>query len=186
MTNKCTIISQIITLLHISILLCHPQGIHSLYLPTKIPWAEIRLCLLRASKCCFILYNKPTHEQLFHKLSHSYMFRHYCVILREFIVCTFPLKYPGLRCSCVFCVRVNVVLFCTINQQMHNCHKLSHSYMFRNYCVILREFIVCTFPLKYPGLRCGCVFCVQVNVVLFFTINQHMHNHIITYITHKR
>jgi len=27
-TNKCTIISQIITLLHVSTLLCHPQGAH--------------------------------------------------------------------------------------------------------------------------------------------------------------
>jgi len=26
MTNKCTIISQIITLLHVSTLSCHPQG----------------------------------------------------------------------------------------------------------------------------------------------------------------
>jgi len=27
MTNKCTIISQIITLLHVSTLSCHPQGV---------------------------------------------------------------------------------------------------------------------------------------------------------------
>ena len=30
----------------------------------------------------------PTNAQLFHKLSHSYMFRHYCVILRELVVST--------------------------------------------------------------------------------------------------
>jgi len=29
MTNKCTIISQIITLLHVSTLSCHPQGARS-------------------------------------------------------------------------------------------------------------------------------------------------------------
>jgi len=29
-----------------------------------------------------ILYNEPTNAQLFHKLSHSYKFRHYRVILR--------------------------------------------------------------------------------------------------------
>jgi len=29
MANKCTIISQIITLLHISTLSCHPQGVRS-------------------------------------------------------------------------------------------------------------------------------------------------------------
>jgi len=32
MTNKCTIISQIITLLQVSTLLCHPQGARSQYL----------------------------------------------------------------------------------------------------------------------------------------------------------
>jgi len=32
MTNKCTIISQIITLLHVSTLLCHPQGAYNQYL----------------------------------------------------------------------------------------------------------------------------------------------------------
>ena len=92
--NRCIIISQIITLvLHVSTLLCHPQGVRSLYLATKIHWAEMESCLLRASKyCCFfILYNEPTDAQLFHKLSHCcYMFRHYCLILREFVVSAFP------------------------------------------------------------------------------------------------
>jgi len=32
MTNKCTIISQIITLLHVSTLPCHPQGACNQYL----------------------------------------------------------------------------------------------------------------------------------------------------------
>ena len=32
MTNKCTIISQIITLLHVSTLSCHPQGAGNQYL----------------------------------------------------------------------------------------------------------------------------------------------------------
>jgi hypothetical protein len=32
MTNKCTIISQIITLLHVSTLSCHPQGTFNQYL----------------------------------------------------------------------------------------------------------------------------------------------------------
>jgi len=31
-TNKCTIISQIVTLLHVSTLLCHPQGACNQYL----------------------------------------------------------------------------------------------------------------------------------------------------------
>ena len=34
---------------------------------------------------------RPTNEQLIDKLSHSYIFRHYCVILREFVVCTLPI-----------------------------------------------------------------------------------------------
>ena len=34
MTNKCTIISQIITLLHVSTLSCHPQGACNQYLPS--------------------------------------------------------------------------------------------------------------------------------------------------------
>jgi hypothetical protein len=33
MTNKCTIISQIITLLHVSTLSCHPQGTFNLLAP---------------------------------------------------------------------------------------------------------------------------------------------------------
>ena len=33
----------------------------------------------------------PTNAQLIDKLSHSsYMFRHYCVIIREFVVSTLP------------------------------------------------------------------------------------------------
>jgi len=42
MTNKCTIISQIIILLHVSALLCHPQGACNQYLAT----------LHRYFKCC--------------------------------------------------------------------------------------------------------------------------------------
>jgi len=34
MTNKCTIISQIVTLLHVSTLPCHPQGACNQYLPS--------------------------------------------------------------------------------------------------------------------------------------------------------
>jgi len=33
----------------------------------------------------------PTNAQLFHKLSHSYMFRHYRVILRELVINTLPI-----------------------------------------------------------------------------------------------
>jgi len=36
----------------------------------------------------FVLW--PTNTQLFHKLSHFYMFRHYCVILRQSVINTLP------------------------------------------------------------------------------------------------
>jgi len=38
--------------------------------------------------CYFVLW--LTNAQLFHKLTHSYMFRHYCFILRELAINTFP------------------------------------------------------------------------------------------------
>jgi len=42
----------------------------------------------------FILYNdqqmRNYYAQLFNKFSHSYMFRHYRVILREFVINTLP------------------------------------------------------------------------------------------------
>ena len=37
-----------------------------------------------------ILHNEPTNAQLIDRLSHSYMFRHYCAILSEFVVSTLP------------------------------------------------------------------------------------------------
>jgi len=40
MTNKCTIISQIITLLHVSTLFCHPEGAYNQY------FAKLLLLLL--------------------------------------------------------------------------------------------------------------------------------------------
>ena len=37
---------------------------------------------------CFVLW--PANAKLFHKLSHSYMFRHYRVIFRELVINTLP------------------------------------------------------------------------------------------------
>jgi len=43
-----------------------------------------------------ILYKEPTNAQLIDRLSHSsYMFRHYCVILEEFVVSTL-LSYTSM------------------------------------------------------------------------------------------
>jgi len=69
-TNKCTIISQILTLLHVSAQSCHPQGACNQYLAKLLA----RYWLLW-----------PTNAQLFHKLSHSYIFRHYRITLRELV-----------------------------------------------------------------------------------------------------
>jgi hypothetical protein len=64
MTNKCTIISQIITLLHVSAVSCHPQEACNQYLA-------------------------KLHKFVQHIISiSSYMFRPYYVILREFVVST--------------------------------------------------------------------------------------------------
>jgi len=43
MTNKCTIISQIITLLHVSTLSCHPQGACNEYLNYKLYYHQLHL-----------------------------------------------------------------------------------------------------------------------------------------------
>ena len=90
-TNKCTIISQIITLLHVSTLSCLSQGACNQYLAK----------LHKYFKCifyCFVLW--PTNAQLFHKLSHSYTFRHYRVILREPVINTLP-RYTSISNAAV-------------------------------------------------------------------------------------
>jgi len=72
-TNNGTIISQIITFLHFSTLSCHHQGACNQYFAKLVG----RYWLLW-----------PTNAQLFHKLSHTYMFRHYRVILTELVTNT--------------------------------------------------------------------------------------------------
>ena len=73
----------------------------------------------------------PTNGQLSHKLSHScYMFRHYCDILREFVINV----SQNNSASFYFAQWPNNALLS---------HKLSQScYMFRHYCDILREFVI--------------------------------------------
>jgi len=48
--------------------------------------------------CYFVLW--PTNAQLFHKLSHSYMFRHYRIILREPVINTLP-SYTSISYAAV-------------------------------------------------------------------------------------
>jgi len=80
-TNKCTIISQIITPLHVSTLSCHPQGACNQYLAKLHKY-----------------FKRPINTQLSHKLSHSYMFRHSRVILRELVTNTLP-SYTSIFCT---------------------------------------------------------------------------------------
>ena len=70
-----TIISQIITLLHVSTLSCHPQPSWNQY-------------LAKLNQYLVLWTNKRT--QIFHKLSHCYMFRHYRIILRQPEINTLP------------------------------------------------------------------------------------------------
>ena len=52
---------------------------------TNRPYFNTRVCFLF---CIFIILYYDQHAQLFHKLSHSFMFRHYRVILSELIINT--------------------------------------------------------------------------------------------------
>jgi len=61
-----TTISQIITLLHVSTLSCHPQAAFNQYLAKLHQY--------------FVLWTKKCTPQ-FHKLSHCYIFGHYCAII---------------------------------------------------------------------------------------------------------
>ena len=95
MTNKCTIISQIITLLHGSTLSCHPQTACNQYLATLQQY--FNTCTVHLLLFC-TLTNKCT--QLFHKLSHCHMFRHYRVILRQPAINTLP-RYTSISSAAV-------------------------------------------------------------------------------------
>ena len=88
---------------------------------------------------CFVQW--PTNSQLFHKLSHCYMFRHYRVILRQLVINTLP-SYTIISIP-VPCILYYSVL-CPTNSQLF--HKLSHCYMFRHYRVILRQLVINTLP----------------------------------------
>ena len=85
----------------------------------------------------FVLW--PNNAQLFRKLSHCYMFRHYRVILRQPVINTLP-SYTSISIP-VPCIFYCFALWPT-NAQLF--HKLSHCYMFRHYRVILRQPVTLT------------------------------------------
>jgi len=103
----------------------------------------------------------PINAQLFHKLSHCYMFRHYRVILRELVTNTLP-SYSSISNATVG----NTVLYFALwptNAQLF--HKLSHCYMFRHYRVILRQPVINTLP-SYTSISNAAV----GNTVLYFAL----------------
>jgi len=51
-------------------------------------YQQVILKLVLCIFCYFVQW--PKKSQLIEKLSHSYMFRHYRIILREFVVSTLP------------------------------------------------------------------------------------------------
>ena len=162
-----TIISQIITLLHVSTLLCNTQGTCN----------QCFQYMYRAFLLFCAINNKCT--QLFHKLSHCYMFRLYCVILRELVINAFKIctvhfyyfvlsptnahnyftNYHTATCFDTIVsssgsllsmlskhVHVHLLLFCAVTNKCTKLfHKLSHCYMFRLYRVILRELVINAF-----------------------------------------
>ena len=78
-----------------------------------------RFFVLNITKCCqgivFILYNEPTNAQLIDKLLYcSYMFRHYCVIIRELAVSTL-LSYISMSMqSVVIQFKTSHIFYCFI------------------------------------------------------------------------
>jgi hypothetical protein len=86
---------------------------------------------------------RPTNAQLFHKLSHSYMFRYYPVILREPVINSLP-SYTSISNAAVGNRVYNYFLIRPTNAQLF--HKLSHSYMFRHYRIIFRQPVINTLP----------------------------------------
>ena len=137
---KCTTISQIITMLHVSTLLCHPQ-MHNYFTNYH-------------NATCFDTIMSSSNAHLFHKLSQCYVFRHYCVIFKCTIISQIitMLHVSTLLCHLqmhnYFTNYHNATCFDTIvtssNAQLF--HKLSHCYMFRHYCVILRKLVINTSP----------------------------------------
>jgi len=68
-------------------------GMLLILLPKYINWGMLHVAsiILIHVPCIFYYFVLwPTNAQLFHKLSHSYMFRHYRVILSELTINTLP------------------------------------------------------------------------------------------------
>jgi len=64
-------------------------------------WVITLIILIYVQRIFYYFVLRPTNAQLpvFHKLSHSYMFRHYRVILWELIINTLP-NYTSISKQC--------------------------------------------------------------------------------------
>jgi len=103
---------------------------------------------------------RPTNAQLFHKLSHCYMFRHYRVILRQLVINTLP-SYTSISNAAVGNTVLYFALWPTNAQLFHK----SHCYMFRHYRVILRQLVINILP-SYTSISNAAV----RNTVLYFAL----------------
>ena len=117
MTNKCTIISQMITLLRVSTLSCHPQTACNQYLAKLHQY--FNTCTVHLLLFCTMTNKCTIISQI---ISHCYMFRHYCVILRQPVINTLP-RYTSIS------IPVPCVFYCFVlsptNAQLF--HKLYHT-----------------------------------------------------------
>jgi hypothetical protein len=87
----------------------------------------------------FVLYNKPTNAQLFHKLSHSYMFRHYRVILRQLAVSTL-LSYTSMsKQSLVIQFKISHMFFAVESQRLKSLLTYLLTYLFHGAESFLRS-----------------------------------------------
>ena len=73
----------------------------------------------------------------------SYPYRHFCAFHCE--ECS--LENRGILFLCISILLCDFLFFILhYVLQMHNCHKLSHFYMFRHYRIILRELVINALP----------------------------------------
>jgi hypothetical protein len=85
--------------------------------------------------CIFYYFAQwPTNAQLIDKLSHSYMFRHCCVILGENVISTLP-SYPSISSAVV---GKNCVICQVTNYELHEDEAIlsKHVVGFDNFSII--------------------------------------------------
>ena len=94
-----------------------------------------------ATLCLYMIYSCLMQKVCFY--SSLYLETWYMVWTRELFICTYNKLFLQFFLLPVLCILYYFVLWPT-NAQLF--HKLSHSYMFRHYHVILRELVISTLP----------------------------------------